>query len=439
MPPKLFWQTYFVTVCVTFLLLFPTILVYMIHRPKRNLPVCRILLCAVLFLALGIPAPLLISHISLPINYRISVVYLGLYLLIFACMPIIYKGKQLIIDFMVCYSLKQSVGIVYTLFTTSIPIPTGNIIFSMLFLILFSWVCYGVVFVLFRKKFRNIVNLYSPRLSIVIFTAFVFFASLILDSGNTSSVSIFNDPYILGYNILALACYIFILFLQFGLMEENRLKFNMDIQSKIWQEREKQLKPTKQTIDLISLKYHDLKHILTLLKQGNIRFSTEELDKIDDQISGFEAIVETGNTTLDAIIAEKQVFCKHNDIQFSYLVQSKNLAEISPMDTVGLFANALDNAVDAVMKLPSTDRFICINVEETHGTLLIQIENPFSGCVNIQKCLSGFAHPGEYHGFGMTSIQTVVKTYGGDVYFSTDNNIFTMTAFLPLAMNVRHL
>ena len=434
MPLSSYIEGYFIIVGTTFLLLFPLIVLYMFRRNKRSRPVLRILLCAAACLVLGSPASLLIPYIPLPINYRISVVYLYLYLLLFACMPVIYKEniKQLILDYMVCYSLKQAVGIIYNLLAASVSAFSQNYILSMCLCILFSWACYGLFFALLWKRSRNISSPYSPRLSVVVFVAFVFFASLILDSGNTSSVSIFDDPYILGYNIFAFACYIFILFLQFGLMEETRLKINMEVQGKIWQEREKQLRPTKQTLDLISLKYHDLKHVLSLLKQGNLRFTAEELDKLDDKISEFEAVVETGNTALDAILAEKQVFCKHNGIQFSYLVRSERLAEISPMDTVGLFANALDNAADAVMELPPDSRFICVNVEETHGMLLIQIENPFSGSVNIRNRLPVTTHSADYHGFGTASIRTVAKAYGGDVYFTAENNIFTVTAVLPL-------
>lgn len=110
------------------------------------------------------------------------------------------------------------------------------------------------------------------------------------------------------------------------------------------------------SLDLIHIKYHDLKHQIAAL-----RMETDEqkrrkwLDAMEEEVSAFGTLNKTGNQVLDTILAAKLFHCRKNKIQITCVVDGKLLDFIHVMDICSIFGNALDNAIEHVILIPGSE------------------------------------------------------------------------------------
>ena len=93
-------------------------------------------------------------------------------------------------------------------------------------------------------------------------------------------------------------------------------------------------------------------------------------------------------------------------------------------DIAILFANVLDNAVNASLSQKEENRAIKIKSRYEQNQLVIYIENYFAGIVLFDKNGIPISKK-EGHGFGMKSILSIVKKYNGTAVFTHENDIFT--------------
>ena len=94
-------------------------------------------------------------------------------------------------------------------------------------------------------------------------------------------------------------------------------------------------------------------------------------------------------------------------------------------DIYSLFGNALDNAVEAVLRLPEEERSISVNIKQVTGQLFVHIENPYDGTVNMSGNLFlTLKDDKNNHGYGIASMRMTVQKYRGNIYIDTAGNLF---------------
>lgn len=98
---------------------------------------------------------------------------------------------------------------------------------------------------------------------------------------------------------------------------------------------------------------------------------------------------------------------------------------ISTNEFCALLSNALENAITAAQGAESQqEKTIRLMVRLTEGKLLIFVENPYWGEVKIEDGLPLSNRKG--HGFGVKSMESIVKKYGGLYTFEAKDQIFTV-------------
>ena len=71
-----------------------------------------------------------------------------------------------------------------------------------------------------------------------------------------------------------------------------------------------QYKQSRESIELINVKYHDLKHQINYLKQADRSLEGNEiLTQIEDEIHLYETQNKTGNQVVDTILTSKSILC----------------------------------------------------------------------------------------------------------------------------------
>lgn len=235
-------------------------------------------------------------------------------------------------------------------------------------------------------------------------------------------------------NYMCLIClilfYSMILLFRSGLLTIIRNESEMRLNQRIWAEKEKSLKLTAETANAISIKYHDLKHIVSSFHGAD---TSELMSEITDSLRTYEHIVATGNDTLDMVLTEQTLRFSKAGISFSCIADGSIISFMSPLDIISLFSNALDNAYEAVNTLPQGMREIYLNMMQMMGMVSIVFENPCLNSVTIRNGIPITTKQNkEYHGFGIKSICSVVEKYGGDWAFSVEADRFKLKILIPI-------
>ena len=92
------------------------------------------------------------------------------------------------------------------------------------------------------------------------------------------------------------------------------------------------------SLNLIQMKYHDLKHQITALRTESDEEKRKKwIDAMEEEVSAFENMNKTGNQVLDTILAAKIFHCRKNYIQITCVADGKLLDFIHVTDLCSIF------------------------------------------------------------------------------------------------------
>ena len=173
----------------------------------------------------------------------------------------------------------------------------------------------------------------------------------------------------------------------------------------------------------------------TLLKaEANSEKSTQYLEQMEKEIKSYEAQNKTGNKVLDAVLTSKSLYCQNKGIVFTCVADGTLLNFMAEMDISALFGNILDNAIEGAEKIPEKEkRLIHLSVAEQKSFLRIRVENYCEEKIVFKNGIPQTTKKDKrFHGFGMKSIQSTVKKYGGSVTAGVRDNWFELRILIPL-------
>ena len=231
----------------------------------------------------------------------------------------------------------------------------------------------------------------------------------------------------------AIVANFFILWIQSGMLERIALKSDVDVVRSLWQQDKRQYEIAKETIELINIKCHDMKHKIMAVHEGGSALSPEEAAEIESYISIYDAKISTGCEPIDVLLTEKSLICNETGIRLSCMVDGKQLSFIRDHDLYSLFGNMLSNAIEAVRRIDDKERrCIDLTVQNYGGMALINCVNYFSGELKFDGDLPRTSKTRGEHGYGLKSIRMLVKKYGGEFDFSYSGNVFSLRILFPL-------
>ena len=230
--------------------------------------------------------------------------------------------------------------------------------------------------------------------------------------------------YIIGL-IIQIVCMLMILFVQTLLLDRMQLKNEKQIVNTILEQQEKQYKFAEVNAELLSIKAHDLKHQVAVLRAGG-----EEAEKllrsIEDVTAAYDTVIKTDNTAVNIVLSEKWMYCKSHDIKLSCIVNPQALGFMENTDVYSLLGNLLDNCIEAVAMLESAEkRIISCNITDHAGVVTISSKNYYSGSLVVKNGLPVTSKNDKTsHGFGTRSIRRIVEKYGGTVDMNAEDGVF---------------
>ena len=214
-----------------------------------------------------------------------------------------------------------------------------------------------------------------------------------------------------------------------GILSQNEKSHQLEVLQQLWKQDQAQYESAKAGMDAISMKCHDLKHILCRVEN---KLNQEEISQIRNAISFYDSRVKTGNDVLDVVLSEKNLVCTNQGIQFCAMVDGSLLSFLTPVQTYTIFGNIMDNAIEAVQKVPEELRVISLNCQRTDDGIVIEESNYFDGNpVRADGTITTTKPDQARHGYGIKSIQYIARQYGGNIETTVQENMFFLRVFFP--------
>ncbi len=229
--------------------------------------------------------------------------------------------------------------------------------------------------------------------------------------------------------LFAVICCMVSLCSALNLFEAGQYRYELDMVEQLDRKRREQYEIQKDTIDAVNIKCHDLKKMISsVLGKRNI-LSADELEKLEGQISIYDAIVKTGNDALDLILTEKSLYCEKNKIKLTIMAEGGDLSFMSDADIYSLFGNILDNAVEAVMKVEPERRAVTLSIKTVGNMIVVHEQNYFAGKIKfVNGTPATSKNDTSQHGYGILSIRRIVEKYDGGLDISAEGEIYTLNA-----------
>lgn len=168
---------------------------------------------------------------------------------------------------------------------------------------------------------------------------------------------------------------------------------------------------------------HDLNnHLLCLsemMQEGKREEAESYVNSLIKQEKALSPEVVTGDEMLDCMISSKLGRMGKEGISFHLEGILEGGLGLSPMDTCCIFANAMDNAIEACKKIPEGGRReIDITLKKTEQFFCIEIGNTVSENQDMEKLLSSQGNftskkNRNLHGYGIYNMRRTVEKYGG--------------------------
>lgn len=186
---------------------------------------------------------------------------------------------------------------------------------------------------------------------------------------------------------------------------------------------------TKDTIEAINIKCHDLKHRIYAMQ----KFPGEETEELKNLLRIYDSNICTGNDVVDVVLMDYALRYDRAGVRFSFHGDGSELSFLSEVEIASLFGNAVSNAAEAAVKLKDPEkRLVDLRLERTGGLLTFTARNYIEEAPLVREgyFVSSKGEDGREHGFGLRSMEQIAKKYGGGVRVLTEEDIFILSVFM---------
>lgn len=182
---------------------------------------------------------------------------------------------------------------------------------------------------------------------------------------------------------------------------------------------------------------HDMANHMTaidgLIKEGKFDRAKEYIASLKNSPGMLSMRRWCEDDVINSLLAGKSAVIESNNITYDFKVSLPDSLPIEGLDICSLIGNALDNAIEASLKLSKEERQISLSLIVQSGMFIL---NSVNNTLAIQSTKNGRFLTSKadkaMHGFGLDNMRFVVDKYGGTMEIQTENNKFDLLVTLPV-------
>lgn len=261
--------------------------------------------------------------------------------------------------------------------------------------------------------------------------------------GITLTITALHDessPYALEYPALlsiSLLSFISLLWCITVLAKQQKLEYKsmfMEINRKYYDAME------QQHFEVRRLK-HDLANHIQALSALPREQQYAYIQNLSSLTESMQPLSYCGDATVNAVLSVKKSAMDRCGISMEASVDIPSVLPFHKTDVCALYANALDNAMEACMKLDKSARTITLKSTARKGLFCLEVRNPLLDRPDGQTQSSGWESGGILptskkdtinHGFGLRSIREIVTRYHGKMEWKATDGVFELFLYIPL-------
>lgn len=198
--------------------------------------------------------------------------------------------------------------------------------------------------------------------------------------------------------------------------------------------QQEQYYQSQRNIEELNRIHHDLKHYVAAIREeDSAALRSTYLAELEDSIRGYESQIDTGNPTLDVILNSKMERCLRENISMTNVVDGQAVAFMDLVRLSALFGNALDNAIEASLRIDNPDeRHIKVSVYRRLDFVMIKVENHTRTAVTLERGLPRTTKRDRTrHGYGLANMRSIVESYEGTMTIDVEDGWFTVRMLVP--------
>lgn len=303
--------------------------------------------------------------------------------------------------------------------------------------IFYSYIVYvigaGIVYFLIVRRNREKDAFRRGDVRIAVLAMILGVAAIALSvsySYPTTEENVYNCLICPAYGFI---CCALILLMEYYVLRENHMKQEQEMMEQLLDMANAQQRSSKEAIDIINIKCHDLKHqIKAFARMDDAGMRSDYVREVQQAVSIYDAAYHTGCEALDYVLREKSLFCTEHDVSFTCMADGTQLKFMDATDIYALIGNALDNAIERVVQEQKEERTVSLQIRQRGEMVLIHLVNRCSREVPFKDGLPlTDKEDTRYHGFGMKSMRYIAEKYGGEMYAKAENGWFYLDFLFP--------
>ena len=302
-----------------------------------------------------------------------------------------------------------------------------------LFVVYFGmfFIAYATSYFLFARRMQQSEALTLSTLTILIVVVLMMFIDIVF--GSVVMWLLPTDTNRMGVvmlHVYNMICCVFALVLLFELPRRRAAERELEHMRHLNDLAREQYDMTKENIEFINIRCHDLKHQLRLVADGG-PFSRESAAELEEAIGIYDTAYHTKNAALNVVLMEKGLVCRRHGIRLSCIADGELLDFMGEPDIYAIFGNLLDNAIAAVQALDVEERSIGVSVRRVNSFTVVNVYNGYLGSLKFENGFPVTTKTELGHGYGLKSIYYTAEKYGGVMQLSTEDNIFNVKLLFP--------
>ncbi|MDF1493858.1 sensor histidine kinase [Caproiciproducens sp. CPB-2] len=181
---------------------------------------------------------------------------------------------------------------------------------------------------------------------------------------------------------------------------------------------------------------HDIKnHVRVFERLYTAGQNTEGLEyakKISEIVDELGMKFNCNNRILNIIVNEKMKICHLDGIEFIYSVENLNLNFIDDIDITAIFANLLDNAIEACNRIIDGTKRIELRIYQFHDMFIINLINSIQE-IPVKSEEKFLSNKKNHKAIGLSNVNSSVKKYDGDINIEVEQGKFSVSIIFPVS------